>query len=217
MLDTLRTLVADITGIRHGSVDEQHKLEAISQRAREARERFGRAVDALGVDASKARDEARTAREGVAPYTAAVKQAQQMGRQLHVDVLHWEGRSGFASPYAELSLAYRKLADLMDHWVKAADLERQAIAWAEAKEQEVTDLDFQIAELRAQLGKFEASTEQEFAALEQRVAEAGKQAAKMEEALLDLGSRFCAPLRGRPELGGIFTELEAESGPQSFR
>ncbi|MFI5300520.1 MAG: serine/threonine protein kinase [Polyangiales bacterium] len=217
MLDSVRKLVGDITGIRRVSVDDQHKLEEIAQRAREARERFGRAVDALGVDASKARDEARTARDGVAPYTAAVKQAQQMGRQLHTDVLHWEGRSGFATPYAELSLSYRKLADLMDHWVKAADLEKQAVAWAEAKEQEVADLDFQIQELRTQLGKFEASTEQEHAALEQRVAEAGKQAAKMEEALLDLGSRFCAPLRGRPELGSIFSELEAESGPQSFR
>ena len=210
-LDMVKKFVAEITQVRGSSVEDQRKLEALDGRTREGRERFGHAVDALGVDASKARDFARQAREGVGPYTQAVQRATQMTKQIHAEIMHWEGRSGFQAPYGELSAAYRKAADFMDHWLQAADLEKQAIAWAEAKEQEVTDLDFQIQELRAQLSKFEASTEQEHADLEKRVIIAGKKATELEENLLELATRFCAPLRARPELAPLFSELETES------
>jgi len=210
-LDTVKKYVGEITQLRSSSVEDQRKLEGLDQKVRDGRERFGHAVDALGVDASKAREVARGAREGVAPYTAAVTQAKELMKQAHAQILHWEGRSGFQAPYKELSAAYRRTADIVDHWKQTADLEKQAIAWAEAKEQEVTDLDFQIHELRAQLAKFEQSVEQEHAALEQRVIAAGKKATELEDALLELATRFCAPLRARPELAGFFTELETES------
>ncbi len=211
LLDSVRKYVNEITVIRTASVADQRMLEALEGRIREGRERYGRAVDALGVDASKARDIGRQAREGVGPYTAAVQRAAQMTRQIHAEVLHWEGRSGFQTPYAELSASYRKTAELVDHWLQAADLEKQATAWAEAKEQEVIDLDFQIQELRAQLGKFEASIEQEHQAIEQRVTASGKKATEFEQNLLELATRFCAPLRSRPELAPLFSELETES------
>ena len=210
-LDMVKKFVGEITQLRGASVEDQRKLELLDGRIREGRERFGHAVDALGVDASKARDVARQAREGVAPYTTAVLRGATMTKQVHAEVLHWEGRSGFNMPYAELAAAYRKTAELVDHWVHAVELEKQAIAWAEAKEQEVADLDFQIQELRAQLGKFEASTEQEHAGLEQRVTAAGKKATELEGHLLELATRFCAPLRARPELAPLFSELETES------
>jgi serine/threonine-protein kinase len=210
-LDRVKKVVGDVTQLRGSSVDDQRKLEALEGRQREGRERFGRAVDALGVDASKARDVARGAREGVKPYTDAVTQAREMSLKVHAEVLHWEGRSGMAIPYGELSTAYRKMADLVDHWLKTVEFEKQAIAWAEAKEQEVADLDFQIQELRAQLGKFEQSLEQEHAQIEQKVIAAGKKASELEEALLELAQIFCAPLRQKPELAPLFTELEAES------
>ena len=210
-LDLVKKFVAEVTQLRASSVEDQHMLEGLEQKAREGRERYGRAVDALGVDASKARDEARSAREGVGPYTAAVKRALEMTRMVHAEMMHWEGRAGFQSPYRELSAAYRKAADIVDHWHEAAELEKQAIAWAEAKEQEVVDLDFQIQELRAQLGRYEAAAEQEHAAIEQRVGASGKKATELEANLLELATRFCAPLRARPELAPLFSELETES------
>jgi serine/threonine-protein kinase len=213
LLEKVKGLVAEVTQVRASSVDEQRKLEGVEQKLREGRERFGRAVDALGIDASKAREEARKAREGVEPYTAAVKQAADMAKGIHAEVLHWEGRCGFQTPYRELSAAYRKMADLVDHWVQTVDLEKQAIAWAETKEQEVADLDFQIQELRTQLQKFEAGIEQEHQTLEQRVAAQGKRAGELEQALLEVATHFCSPLRGRPELGPLFTELEQPAAP----
>ncbi len=208
LLEKARGLVTEITQIRAASVAVQRTLEGVEQKLREGRERFGRAVDALGVDASRARDDARTAREGVEPYSVAVKQAAQMANEIHGEVLHWEGRSGMQMPYRELAAAYRKMADLVDHWTQAVDLEKQAIAWAEAKEQEVTDLDFQIQELRTHLQQFEAGIEQEHLTLEQKVATQGQRAGELEQALMEVAAIFCAPLRERPELGPLFTELE---------
>lgn len=210
-LDTVKKYVQEVTQLRGAGMEDQRKLEGLDQKTRDGRERFGHAVDALGIDASKAREVARTAREGVAPYTAAVSQAKDLMKRVHAEIIHWEGRTGFQTPHRELAAAYRKAAEVVDHWVQTADLEKQAIAWAEAKEQEVADLDFQIQELRAQLAKFEASTEQEHATLEQRVIAGGKKATELEEALLELATRFCAPLRARPELAGMFRELETES------
>ncbi len=210
-LDSVKKIVAEIGQLRGSSVEDQRKLESLEGRQREGRERFGRAVDALGIDASKAREIARAAREGVKPYTDAVPQARELATQVHAELLHWEGRSGFVTPYRELSAAYRKMADVVDHWHQAYELEKQAVAWAEAKEQEVTDLDFQIQELRGQLAKFEQSLEQEHASLEQKVIAAGKRASELDEALLELATRFCAPLRTKPELAPLFTELEGES------
>ncbi len=55
-LDSVKKFVAEIGGLRGSSVEDQRKLEGLEGRQREGRERFGRAVDALGVDASKARE-----------------------------------------------------------------------------------------------------------------------------------------------------------------
>src|SRR5262249_4470730 len=88
-LDTVKKHVAEISQLRSSRVEDQRKLEGLDQKVRDGRERFGHAVDALGVDASKAREVGRGAREGVDPYTAAVKQAKELMTQVHAEILHW--------------------------------------------------------------------------------------------------------------------------------
>ena len=101
--------------VEHGAA----LLEQIEQRGRDGRQRFGFAVDALGIDASKAKDEVRAAPtnlEGVPP-----KKAKQAAKFMlaHREVVTWEGRSGFQEPYEELAQAYRATAAAMDVWLAA--------------------------------------------------------------------------------------------------
>jgi serine/threonine-protein kinase len=72
----------------------------------------------------------------------------------------------------------------------------------------VADLDYQIRELRNALGAFERNADAEKTAQHERVSSLDKKADALEAELLALATRFCAPLRGRPELSGFFKELE---------
>ena len=63
-LGELKRLVLEINEVRTASAKEQRALEGVDAYGRDARQRLGFAVDALGLDASKARDELRAARTG---------------------------------------------------------------------------------------------------------------------------------------------------------
>ena len=77
MLEEVKRLVRKVAEMRFESIAEQRKLEGLESRGRDGRQRFGFAVDALGVDASKARDEARAARTAVAPFSEKVSRGEQ--------------------------------------------------------------------------------------------------------------------------------------------
>ena len=111
-------------------------------------------------------------------------------------------------PYAQLSAAYRVLADLVDAWLAAKRTLQQATQTAEAKRAEVSDLEFQIQTLRGALATKEESIEKEVTEGNRQLRELGERADGLETELLELATRFCSPLRARPELGALFTKLE---------
>jgi len=211
LFSDVKRLVLEIGDLRAKAIADQRTLESIEARGRETRQRFGHAVDALGIDASKARDELKAALARAAPAQATLAASRQTMKAAMAEILLWEGRSGMQEPYRELATAYRAAADLTDNWLlakaEAATAEREAAA----RKTEVDDLEFQIKELRAALAAQSEGQEREEENFQRGVSEAGKRADELDRELLELASRFCAPLRMRPELTDLFHELEADA------
>lgn len=208
MLSQIKSKLGDLAEVGASSSEVQRELEGAEARGREGRQRLGHAVHALGVDASRAREDAKAADSTIAAQTAEVSRLAEDFLAGHEKAVYWEGRSGFMEPYAQLSATYRALADLVDAWLEAKRALQTATKTAEAKRAEVSDLEFQIQTLRGALAGKEEAIEKEVAEGNRQLRELGERADGLETELLELATRFCSPLRARPELGALFTKLE---------
>jgi tRNA A-37 threonylcarbamoyl transferase component Bud32 len=209
MLTEVRTHVRELSEVRDASTADQRKLEDIDARGRDGRQRFGFAVDALGLDASKARDELRAKRADLEVLAQDSKRAATAFAGAQREVVTWEGRSGGLEPYEQLSQAYRNCARVVDEWLVVRTRERPTQAIVEERERMVTDLDYQIAELRAALAHHEQGIESEREATQNRLVELNTRAERIEGKLVQLATKFCEPLRAKPELGPLFQQLES--------
>jgi serine/threonine-protein kinase len=211
LLDEVKKLVTEVGELRGRALEHQRLLESIETKGRETRQRFGHAVHALGVDASKARDVLKDAAAVVQAHAAEVEACRSYVRDLQKEVMLWEGRSGFAEPYLELAEVYRQCAVAVEDWLVARRKQKQAEAEVQARKSEVTDLEFQIEQLRSALATHEEAHEKEQSSCQTKLGDLGKRAEQLEARLLALASRFCDPLRRRPELAPLFQELEADA------
>jgi len=205
-IDALAKRVADL---RAKSVSEQAKLEDLGKRGRDDRLRLGHAVDALGADASRAREELRAAEEKMQSSKKRQETARKQFFECHKSITYWEGRSGFAEPYEDLMNAYRDAADVIEGWIAARKNEREAEKTLETHQQTVRDLEFQLMKLRESLAMHELDTEAEREAIEGLVAGLTHEIDAAEDELVSLAASLVEPLRARPELSTLFRRLEA--------
>jgi eukaryotic-like serine/threonine-protein kinase len=211
LFSEVKRLVREISELRAKAVADQRTLESIEARGRETRQRFGHAVDALGVDASRARDELKAALARSSAAQGLLATHREGIKPAMTEILRWEGRSAMTEPYRELAAAYRAAADLTDAWLVAKGEAQAAERETTRRRTEVDDLEFQIKELRAALAAQSEGQEREEEKFQRGVSEAGKRADELDRELLEMASRFCAPLRNRPELTDLFHELEADA------
>lgn len=208
-LQELKRLALEINEVRAASAKEQRALEGIDAHGRDARQRLGFAVDALGLDASKARDELRAARADLEKPAELARTAAETYAELQRELVTWEGRSGQREPYRQLADAYRKCAEAVDSWLVDRKRERDAQTVLEGKERNVSDLEYQIAELRTALAKHEQGIDRDRDTTQKRAVELSARQEGIEQRLLLLAAAFCAPLRMRPDLGSLFQSLES--------
>jgi serine/threonine protein kinase len=116
LLDDINTVVRDIVKLRTESLDAQRSLEEIDLRGRDKRAQLGFAMDQLGVDGSKAKEDLRAARDVQKRAEDECKEARGRFELAHKEVVVWEGRSGFLEPWHDLAVAYRNVADAVDEW-----------------------------------------------------------------------------------------------------
>ncbi len=211
LLEEVNTRVREVVTLRGESMEAQRTLEEIDLRGREKRAQLGFAVDQLGVDGSKSKEDLRTARDAQKRAEDECKSARERFELAHKEVVIWEGRSGMLEPWSDLAQAYRTIADAVDEWNAYRGEERRAQESAEVAERSANDLDFQIRELRAALAKHEQDLDDERAKCRERIEANGNKADTIESQLLELTTRFCQPLRARPELAPLFKELETEA------
>jgi serine/threonine-protein kinase len=210
-LEALRTVQAQIAERRNEIGQEQRKLEEIDARGRDGRQRFGAAVDALGIDSSRAKEWVRAARAEEQRLEAESKRGKVAFDAALKEAMFWEGRSGMQEPYAQLAASYRRCAEVVDAWLAVKKAERAAHDVLEDKTRMVSDLDYQIGELRAALAHHEQGIDRDREATRARIVELNAEAENMEASAVQLATKFCEPLRARPEMTPLFQKLEAEA------
>ncbi len=187
---------------------QQQRIDALAAQARDAHERFGRAMDALGEDLSQSRQRAQAAHAEVHHARELRRDAQEQFARAHAAVLAL-GADVVAGP--EAVERYRSASTALD---SAAGLQERARAAGEAalaREAEGKDLAFQIEALRAQLEHVAQTSEDEEAAVQTEVGALATDLAQMEASLVGAANALTTALRGREDLAALFRELETNA------
>ncbi|MFO0559833.1 MAG: protein kinase [Polyangiales bacterium] len=204
LLERIRLSVGKMGEVRQRSLREQMKLEAIRTQAREAQARFGRAMDTLGQDLSRVREEIVRAKQVRDEYAQVLARGGAPFAQIHAKVV-----ASPAAPTGELMQLYRAGLEALESLGRAMQEHQRSVAWLEAKEREAPDLQLQIDTLRTQLAKLSQAAEDESAQVQQVVGMLGSEMAQAEQGLMADAGRLADELRPDPRMRDLFAELEA--------
>ncbi len=212
-LAEIRTILARTHELRSAGLKEQRKLETMESNARDGRMRLGHAVHTLAEDLSNTRTAARDARREVEPYLSSEVAARQAYEKAHHTLLSLGGGALFAEPSQAPAAAARDMGEALDRWYLAKGAAQKAHRWIESKQREISDVEFQVSALRAQLERLESSYEADRASSEEALRLNGQESARLEARMTELGAAFVGPLRQRRDLGDLFSRLEQEGTP----
>ncbi len=207
-IGTIRSRVPDVVKSRQESIAAQAEHERVAERGREARIRFGFAVDALGQDASRAKLEERQAAEMHAPLLKLTEEAREDFLVTLKDIVRAEGRSGLQVPSQDLADAYRESAVAVERWLKCRNDETETLTVLEEKRRAVKDLEYQIHELRAALAGHEKYAEEQEQACAARVTEAGRKADAHDQELKAVAMGVLAPFLGKSEFEELCANVQ---------
>jgi eukaryotic-like serine/threonine-protein kinase len=212
-LSEIRRVLARLNELRSEGLKVQRQLEHREAEVQLGRERLGHAVHVLAQDLSNAREAHRNAQREVAPYLDANRSALDAYQRAHENFLACGGGALAPAPTPALVSTSRETADALDRWMLAYSTAEKAERWGLAKQREVSDLEFQVDALRAQLEHIETSYENDRAAGAEGLRAYGEEINHLEQKLTVLGSSFVEPLRARRELNDLFFRLEVDATP----
>ena len=210
LVEGLRGTLRRVQEVRSEGLKEQRKLEELETQARDNRARLGFAVQSLAEDLSQAREAARQATAEVSPYFDAEAQGRNAYLQAHQKLQELGGYSELERPDEAYAKALRDVADAMDRWALSTGAADKARRWVKAKEDEVTDLEFQVKALRANLERLEGKYSLERQSSEQLLVKGGAEAEECEKQLMTMASALTDQLRVKRELRDLFAQLERE-------
>jgi serine/threonine-protein kinase len=194
---------------RADALECERVLSQLDQRGREMRQRMGYAVHALGQDSSRAKAEAREAEAARDAAVLAESPMQKTFRAHYTEMMRLEGRFAFQSPSTQLAEAYRHAATLIEGWLDLRARLTSTEQLVAQKQRAATDLDFQIAELRANLTTQEESVETERVDATKRLKQHERDAQRLEAEMTELVRAVAGPLRGRADLSEALRALDA--------
>jgi hypothetical protein len=186
---------------------EHNGIGEILDRARVGRKNIADQMDTLHDDAKDVRKELRPLKIAAERHGEKAVGFPAQALELHKEVVRWEGRSGFTEPYKELADAYRAMGEIIEKWWSVRSAQLACERDAADKDEIIVGVNAKLDELREALRVHESNLEAEIATCEAKLAQLGASADKLEAELLDLASRFSAPLRSKPELGACFRDL----------
>ena len=207
MLTAITGRVSELGELGTRGLQQHNDMDGVLRRAREGRKAIAEQMDALNDSAKSVRKELYPLRIAAERHGEKVRAFPDQVVECHREVTRWEGRSGFTEPYQQLAAAYRQIADLVDKWWGVRNAQLTCEREVADKESQLVDVDAQLEEFRQALRVHESNLSAELEACQQSLAQLGTHADKLELELLDLASRFSAPLRSKPELGACFREL----------
>jgi serine/threonine-protein kinase len=207
LLAEMRGAVGRLRALREEGVQAQRDLDGLARQSREGSERLGHAAHVLAKDLSRAREEARRARLEAASRDGRAAEAKDA---FHAALTELDAMTDARPEHPDPKLVQtsRAVADAAQAWARADAAASRSRARCARSEDEVRDLEYQVAELRRGLGALEADITARGEASRALLEANDARRRDVERRVMELAGRFVKPMRDREDLRELFAALE---------